>query len=170
MKRLLSILMLVFVMANGSTGYAQNLKKSDFLNTYSYSRDNQKYVYVIYKFEELNSSNGEIDKEYRLMLISSDLLGYSNCDLEGSVKESNGAFFINIMYAQFGGEFGVIYNDTYYIIGDPLNDDLWGEIKSAKFFPDSMSVTFINDNDVKKTVKLSSLPEEQKIKVKSMFY
>lgn len=171
MKRFISILIIVFAfMASGSMGYAQTKNKSDFLFTYSYVENNQKYVYVIYKFEVLNRSNGKIEEEYRLMLISSDLISYSNCNFDGLVTNSNGAFFVNRSY--YGGQmdFGVIYNDTYYLIGYSSEADLFGDIKSAKFFPDTMSISFMNEKNVKKTIKLSSLPDENKIKVKSIFY
>lgn len=129
----------------------------------------KKEVYLIYKNIYIDHRTAEETISLKGMVFSPEVIGYENA-YEIDVKEDNGAYFISFTFAQAGGKFGVFYKDTYYLIDWADGENYSMLDGSPSFDISSLSINFLNDNGEERILKLSDLPENQKIKVNYKWY
>ena len=118
---------------------------------------------------ELDRSNGEVEEKYECMRFFPETIIYENV-YDGEVIENNGAYFLCFLFYQQSGEFGVFYKDTYYYVDNPMGEYFCDLSSPVKFSPDSMTISFTNEQDERKSVKLNELPNDKKIKVNYTWY
>lgn len=171
MNRLLIFLFISLIALGNSYGKTAGSMDNaeDFLVTFICENTPTPKVYVIYKSCDRDHSSGEISQILRCMVCSSQQLGYRNV-YEGEVKESNGAFFLSFIFYQMSGEFGVVYDNVFYKIAAPGEDNFCDLPDNAEFDPSEKTVTYKNVMGEPRTIKLSEIPPENQVKLIPNWY
>ena len=152
MKKLATILMLVAaIMLGGMTIDAKTTKKKGKARTTQTSKKSSAKLFCKFRHDHYGS-----------------LTVYKKANGNYFVKEdtgsfhavfSNGAYLIDYSpYVAHGsGLIGVIYGNKFYEIANTMYDpENYGDIERGSFNPSNMTLTYVNFNDKKKTVKVTN--------------
>lgn len=134
-------------------------KDSDYLR-----KDNYFIIYNEYYYDRVCDQTTEIPHAIVYAYTPRECPVITN-----DVKESNGAYFLSYGVAPGLAIFSVYFKDYFYFISS--GDENFGLLnKPATFDISSHTIIYYNINDEKRTIDLSTLPEDKKIKVNYTWY